>query len=86
MCRKHNSTESLATAFEIVEAIVARNGAEISELAAPIDRPKSTVYDHILTLQDLTYLVRAGDESTTITSTTVTSTSSCAQASSWKSC
>lgn len=54
--------KSLSTAFDIIEEIVARNGAGISELATAIDRPKSTVYDHILTLEDLTYLVRAGDE------------------------
>lgn len=52
--------KSLAMAFEIVEDIAVRNGAVDSKLATAIDWPKSTVYDHILTLQDLTYLVRVG--------------------------
>lgn len=54
--------KSLETSFEIIEEVVARNGAGISELADAVDRPKSTVYDHVLTLHELTYLVQIGGE------------------------
>ncbi|WP_436347926.1 IclR family transcriptional regulator [Natronorubrum sp. FCH18a] len=43
--------------FEIIEEIVDRNGACISELTASMDRPKSTIYDHLSTLYELGYLV-----------------------------
>ncbi|WP_254525910.1 IclR family transcriptional regulator [Natrinema caseinilyticum] len=49
--------KSLRTAFAIVEELVDRNGAGVSELATAMDRPKSTIYDHLVTLHELGYLV-----------------------------
>jgi IclR family acetate operon transcriptional repressor len=54
--------QSLETSFAIIEEIVDRNGAGVSELADAIDRPKSTIYDHIVTLHELMYLVRIDHE------------------------
>lgn len=48
---------SLGTAFEIVEAIVDSNGATVMELVEEVEKPKSTVYDHVTTLHKLEYLV-----------------------------
>lgn len=50
--------KSLWTSFEIIEIIAERGGAGISELIAELDRPKSTVYDHVITLYELGYLVQ----------------------------
>ena len=49
---------SLRTSFAILEAVVDRNGAGVSELATELDRPKSTIYDHVVTLYELEYLTR----------------------------
>ncbi|WP_299269638.1 IclR family transcriptional regulator [Halorientalis sp.] len=48
---------SLRTAFDILETLAARDGMSISELASSTERPKSTVYDHLVTLHELGYLV-----------------------------
>lgn len=44
--------------FDIVEAIQVRNGAGVSELAAELDMPKSTVHGHLATLKQRGYLVQ----------------------------
>ncbi|WP_226043240.1 IclR family transcriptional regulator [Natrinema sp. DC36] len=56
--------KSLQMSFEVIEEIVDRNGAGISELTASMDRPKSTVYDHIRSLHELGYLVERDGEYT----------------------
>lgn len=47
---------SLRISFAILEAVVEHNGAGISDLATTIDRPKSTIYDHVNSLYELEYL------------------------------
>jgi IclR family acetate operon transcriptional repressor len=54
--------KSLQTSFEIIELISQQNGARVSELTAEMDRPKSTIYDHVITLYDLGYLVKQGEK------------------------
>lgn len=54
--------KSLQTTFELVEEIIERNGAGISELAVATDRPRSTIYDHIVTLHELEYLIEIEDQ------------------------
>lgn len=49
---------SLRTTFAIIEEIVDRDGAGVSELATVLDKPKSTIYDHVVTLHELEYLIR----------------------------
>ncbi|MFC6838361.1 IclR family transcriptional regulator [Halomarina ordinaria] len=49
---------SLRTTFAIIEEIVDRNGAGIAELAETLEKPKSTVYDHVVSLYELQYLTR----------------------------
>lgn len=53
--------QSLQTTFRIVEALVEHNGATVAELAGEIDRPKSTIYDHVRTLHRLSYLVKTDE-------------------------
>lgn len=49
---------SLRTTFQILEEIVERNGAGVSELAITTDLPRSTIYDHLVSLYELGYLVK----------------------------
>ncbi|MFA1610844.1 IclR family transcriptional regulator [Halobellus rubicundus] len=44
--------------FEIVEALREIDGGGVSEVAAHLDRPTSTVYDHLQTLEREEYLVK----------------------------
>lgn len=53
--------KSARTTFEIVETLVEMDGAGVSELAEQIDKPKSTVHDHLRTLLDRKYIVKSGD-------------------------
>lgn len=48
--------------FRIIEAIQKRNGATLSELTEDVDRAKSTVCDHLSTLEEMEYLVKEGNE------------------------
>jgi len=49
--------QSAATMFRIIERLHELNGAGVSELAAELDMPKSTVHDHLRTLTEIEYLV-----------------------------
>ncbi|PSQ15138.1 IclR family transcriptional regulator [Halobacteriales archaeon QS_8_69_26] len=51
-----------ATAFEIVQALKELDGAGVSAVARHIDTPKTTVFDHLKTLEELGYVTTAGDE------------------------
>jgi len=50
------------TVFAIVEAVQAREGATIDDIADAVGIARSTVHDHVSTLLDLGYLVREGRE------------------------
>lgn len=49
---------ALSTTFDILEEIIEQNGATLSELTEAVNRPKSTVYDHVVSLHDLEYIVK----------------------------
>jgi len=44
--------------LEIVEVLRERNGAGVSEIARAVDKPTSTVHDHLQTLEQEEYLVK----------------------------
>ena len=48
--------QATATAFRIIEALRQRGGAGVSELAAALEMPTSTVHDHLRTLESAEYL------------------------------
>ncbi|GCF15242.1 IclR family transcriptional regulator [Haloarcula mannanilytica] len=48
--------------LEIVEILRERNGAGVSEIARAVDKPTSTVHDHLQTLEQEEYLVKEGTE------------------------
>lgn len=49
------------TSFEIIEALRELDGAGVSELADRLDRPTSTIHDHLRTLENEEYLIKDGD-------------------------
>lgn len=53
--------KSAETTFEIVETLVEMDGAGVSELAEQLDKPISTVYDHLQTLLNRRYVVKTGE-------------------------
>lgn len=51
------SINSVKRSYEIVDAIRERGRAGVTELAEALDRPKSTVHNHVQTLERLGYVV-----------------------------
>jgi IclR family acetate operon transcriptional repressor len=58
--RQETPIKATATTFTIIETLAERDGAGISELAADLDLPKSTVHDHLATLDDLGFIAKEG--------------------------
>jgi len=54
--------KSLHTSYRILNALKARNGAGLTELAHHLDLPKSTVNDHLKTLVELQWIAQDGNE------------------------
>lgn len=52
---------SLETAFTVIETVVERKGAGVTELSKELDLPPSTIHDHLVTLTDLGYLVKTSE-------------------------
>lgn len=50
------------TVFNIIEALVELNGATVSELTEELNKPTSTVHDHLQTLDHLGFVVQKGRE------------------------
>ncbi|WP_254271350.1 IclR family transcriptional regulator [Haloarcula marina] len=48
--------------LEIVEILRERDGAGVSEVAQELDKPTSTVHDHLRTLEREQYLIKEGDQ------------------------
>lgn len=46
------------TTFEILELLVSEGDASLEMLSAELDRPKSTIHDHVLSLRNLGYVVK----------------------------
>lgn len=53
---------SIERMFDIVETLNELDGAGVSELARRVELPKSTVHNHLRTLERAEYVVRRGDE------------------------
>ena len=53
--------KSLRTTFAIIRALMENGGSQVSQLAEDLDRPKSTIHDHLRSLEELGYVVREGD-------------------------
>ncbi|MFC4440293.1 MULTISPECIES: IclR family transcriptional regulator [Natrialbaceae] len=48
--------------LEIIDTLRQLDGAGVSEIAQQLDKPTSTVHDHLRTLEQEQYLVKEGDE------------------------
>lgn len=57
-----NQLKTTKTSFSIIEEIKQREVAGVTELASALDIPKSTIHRHIVTLQELGYLVKQGEK------------------------
>ncbi|AUV80451.1 IclR family transcriptional regulator [Salinigranum rubrum] len=53
-----NPVQSIVNTFAIVEALRELDGAGVSELAAHLDTPKSTVHNYLSTLEQEEYIVK----------------------------
>ncbi|MEY7851905.1 IclR family transcriptional regulator [Natrarchaeobius sp. A-rgal3] len=60
--RDSKPVQAAATTFEVIEALRELNGAGVSELASYLEMPKSTVHDHLRTLESAEYLVNDGEQ------------------------
>ena len=49
------------TTFEIIHALKNLDGAGVSEVARHLDKPKTTVFDHLKTLEELNYVTADED-------------------------
>jgi IclR family acetate operon transcriptional repressor len=56
------SVKAAKVSLEIVEILRERNGAGVSEIARAVDKPTSTVHDHLQTLEQEEYLVKEGTQ------------------------
>lgn len=56
------SIKSVETAFTIVEELMDRNGAGVTDLANAVGCSKTTVHTHLSTLVNLGYVTQTGDE------------------------
>lgn len=54
--------ETPENSFQIVEALKEMDGGNLTEIAIQTDLAKSTVHDHLSTLQHHNYVVKEGDE------------------------
>ncbi|WP_336339465.1 IclR family transcriptional regulator [Haloarcula brevis] len=50
------------TSFQIINELRRMEGAGVSELAAALDKPTSTIHDHLRTLEEEEYLVKSDGE------------------------
>lgn len=60
MSRNHR-IGTVETTFDIIEMLVEAEKATLSELANAVGMPQSTVYDHLMTLQDRGYVLKEGN-------------------------
>ena len=54
--------QAAVTSFEVIEALRELDGAGVSELASHMGLPKSTVHDHLRTLEATEFLVNDGSQ------------------------
>jgi DNA-binding IclR family transcriptional regulator len=53
--------QTTATSIDVLEILGETNGARVSELAARMDAPKSTVHGHLATLRQRQFVIQKGD-------------------------
>lgn len=53
--------KTVARAFDVVRALEELDGARVTELASHLDMSKSAVYNHLMTLQDNSFVVKEGN-------------------------
>lgn len=56
-----SGVKSVRTSLDIIEALYARDGARITELADDLDVSKSSVHRHLSTLRQANYVTKEGD-------------------------
>lgn len=59
---KTSPVKSVKLSLEMVELLRELDGAGVSEIARKLDKPTSTVHDHLRTLEEEEYLVKEGSE------------------------
>ncbi|WP_135535926.1 MULTISPECIES: IclR family transcriptional regulator [Halostella] len=57
-----NPVRSVETAFEVLETLRRLDGAGVTAVANELDLPKSSVYNHLETLEQEEYVVKQGSE------------------------
>jgi DNA-binding IclR family transcriptional regulator len=57
-----SSVNSVERTFKIVNGLQELDGAGVTELAAHLDLPKSTVHNYLTTLEQEDYVVRENDQ------------------------
>lgn len=62
MEQRPKPVQAAATTFDVIEGLRELGGAGVSELATYLEMPKSTVHDHLRTLEAAEYLVNDGEE------------------------
>ena len=62
MAKNDTPVKATKTAFTIIDALRANDGAGVSELAAQLDMPTSTIHDHLRTLENEEYLISEDGE------------------------
>ncbi|WP_254538381.1 IclR family transcriptional regulator [Halomarina litorea] len=55
---QNHRIKTTETVFEIIETLVRLEVANLSEVAAAVEKPRSTVFDHLATLRELGYVVK----------------------------
>ncbi|MGM0605780.1 MAG: IclR family transcriptional regulator [Halobacteriota archaeon] len=55
------TVQATETSLRIIEALMAREGAGVTELAEHLQLPKSTVFNHLKTLEHNEYVTKDGD-------------------------
>lgn len=61
MSGKVNKVQSTIRSLELVDELLERDGARVSELADAVEFSKGSVYNHLQTLKDQGYIVQDGD-------------------------
>jgi DNA-binding IclR family transcriptional regulator len=59
---RNDPIQSIEVMFDTLETLVATRRGGVSMLASELDRPKSTIHDHLRTLEQLGYIIKEGEE------------------------
>lgn len=57
-----NAVQSVENVFDIIEALQELDGAGITELAKHVELAKSTIHNHLMTLEQRAYVVKEDDQ------------------------